>query len=308
MNVGASTFSLAAGSPANGTVLYLFSNGTLLTGFTVGTGYFVVVNSGVSTFQLSATLGGTPITLTNAGSGAQLTTDPQPGDTISVGAGTFDVGTNQIFVPYGVNLSGSGIDITVILSEWDSSPPNVFGNASNSCSLRVPANATMSDFTYVVNQGGTSNEYGIGSNNADHDPTNGGSTSMANAAIERLQVFGCSDGFYGHGAGPVSITGCQFNTTWDTVVWSAAETLTIDSCSFQSIGPGTIQPGQADRVSNNSGGKIDISNSRISVLNTGPYSVLGVQTHIARCYGMLSLGSGASRWRFPAVGACRHPW
>jgi hypothetical protein len=59
-------FTVPGSAPANGTVQALA--GSVPTGFTAGTVYYVVSSSG-STFELSATSGGSAINSTSTGSG-----------------------------------------------------------------------------------------------------------------------------------------------------------------------------------------------------------------------------------------------
>ena len=61
---------VAHGLPA-GTVVFLGSTGTLPTGYTAGTAYYVVNPPGVNTFQLALTAGGAAIATTGSQSGSQ---------------------------------------------------------------------------------------------------------------------------------------------------------------------------------------------------------------------------------------------
>lgn len=63
-------FTLNNGSPINGTAIALTSTGTLPTGLTIGTVYYVVNASG-NTFQLSTTFGGSAINTSGSQSGTQ---------------------------------------------------------------------------------------------------------------------------------------------------------------------------------------------------------------------------------------------
>lgn len=98
-------FTMGSGSaPAAGTPCVLSSTGTVPTGFTAGVTYFVVAPSG-ATFELAATVGGSAIASTSAGTGT-ITALLTPPSVFTITGSAPIAGTPVVLVTTGVLPTG----------------------------------------------------------------------------------------------------------------------------------------------------------------------------------------------------------
>jgi hypothetical protein len=103
VNTGTDFITFSSFSPTNGNTLYISSTGTLPSPLVVNTRYFIISSAGL-TCQLSATLAGSAINLTTAGTG---TLSAQGGDVI--GEYEIEVGFAIPSYGYGFGAGGWGI-------------------------------------------------------------------------------------------------------------------------------------------------------------------------------------------------------
>jgi len=121
INIGTGVFTLVSGgsAPANGDSVVLSTHGFLPTGVTAGTGYFVVSSSG-STFKVSATSGGSAISLSGSQFGVQSAKwDSPPIVTTGTQSGTQTVTVHGSQWKAGLNFAVGGLRLNSTTNLYD---------------------------------------------------------------------------------------------------------------------------------------------------------------------------------------------
>ena len=182
-----------------------------------------------------------------------LAVPPASGDTINIGAGTFDEVYGRVVLPNGVNAVGAGA-ASIVLSEGDN--PLV--------TLKPDSGSDVSLLTVNDTAEGTGNVVGAASNQAAftaaviHDCSFGGNGNVFAAVI----AGACSGTFtdcvfagrfdcavVSTGAHEFTFTTCTMNargvsadddTTRCVVGLSATAAVTIDACSLSALGPADV--------------------------------------------------------------------
>lgn len=129
------------------------------------------------------------------------------GDTITLGSGWHDIGLNYIVIPDGVGVSGAGIDVTFVRSQFGYTAGN--GTIVN---FKPPSYGNWSDCTIDCSMHDGKYRYTFGV------ISGGGVTCMA-VTTNRLKILGSSDGLYFKGNLVFGFTGHDLilNTTFDAI-------------------------------------------------------------------------------------------
>jgi hypothetical protein len=163
------------------------------------------------------------------------------GDLVSVGPGTWDLGsagtgTNRIVIPANVSLQGAGQGITIIKSD-------LLGTSSPFTGFIVPGNNTvirdLSAIAYKVG-GGTQHTCPLRLASGASDP------SYTNVRWENCHLYGLSDTIIATSGsfGDHLFVNCLFESANDTIMWQSASNLVLVNCALRrtTITGQTAQP------------------------------------------------------------------
>jgi|GEM_PF-7134021 len=180
---------------------------------------------------------------------AAAATAAQSGDTIQVGPGIFNLGSNQLILPDGVNLNGSGAQRVETVMTRNSTVTGTLIVSSYSGSLTkgamiVPgAGSVLSNFAMEGIFSTSLSSYMIGFN------INAGDKSSDNVTLFNLVLNAFSDNLYfrstsgSHPSCTWRCIDCQFNSGYDTLatigVGAGGWPLTFyfQNCEFNCINP-----------------------------------------------------------------------
>ncbi|MBB3213414.1 hypothetical protein FHW67_002706 [Herbaspirillum sp. Sphag1AN] len=185
----------ASNMPRNGSPIVFTTTGALPTGITAGTTYYVV-NAGASTFQVAATVGGTPIVTTGSQSGTHTMSNP-----------VYTKATNNPSFVITEVWGGGGGSGGIVGSAWSSGG----GGSAGYARQKILSANLLATETVTVGAGGTAGTTsgtnggtgGTSSFGSHSSATGGGGSSGGSAAIS------------GNGAGgtPGSGVGGDLNLT-----------------------------------------------------------------------------------------------